>query len=164
MSARDSEGDSCSPFTRYALDLQGFGEFSDAEKRAYALPMRFSPAVCTALVVAGTVLQWPVWQFAVAGMAIMGALFAKGHPVDAVYNYGVRYLFKANRLAANPRPRRFACLIVALMVTGSGLGFLLDVPLVGFVLGGGLAAVLALNSLTNWCLGTWMYRLLRLPA
>ncbi|MEE8443111.1 MAG: DUF4395 family protein, partial [Dehalococcoidia bacterium] len=68
------------------------------------------------------------------------------------------------KLPVNPRPRRFACFVVALMVTGSGLGFRFDVPIVGVALGGGLAAVLALNAVTNWCLGTWMYRILRLPA
>jgi hypothetical protein len=146
------------------LDLQGFTDLGDAEKRAYELPLRFTPAVCAALVIVGTVLQWPVWQFAVAGVAMLGALFARGNLIDAAYNYGVRHLFGTETLLGNPRPRRFACLVVALMLTGSGLGFLLDVPLAGFVLGGALAAVLAVNALTNWCLGSWMYRVFRLPA
>ena len=160
----DAEGVACGRFTGYALTLQGFGDLSDAEKRSYELPLRFTPAVCAALVIVGTVLQWPAWQFALAGVAFWGAAFARGNPVDAAFNYGVRHLFKARKLPANPLPRRFACFVVGIMLTGSGLGFALDAPFVGLVLGGGLAAVLALNAFSNWCLGAWMYRLLRLPA
>ncbi|MFQ5861074.1 MAG: DUF4395 family protein [Dehalococcoidia bacterium] len=164
MSSSSSEGAVCSPFTRYALNLQGFSALTDADKRAYELPLRFTPAVCSALVIVGTMLHWPVWQFALAGVAILGTLFARGLLIDAVYNYGVRHLFKANMLPGNPRPRRFACFVSALMLTGSGLGFLFDVPLVGLVVGGALAVVLVVNTLANWCLGAWMYRLLRLPV
>ena len=164
MSANESAGVVCSPFTRHCLNLQGFSDLTDAEKKAHELPLRFTPAVCGVLVIVGTTFQWPVWQFAVAGVATLGTLFASGHPVDAVYNYGVRHLFKANALPGNPAPRRFACFVAALLLTGSGLGFLFEVPLVGIVLGGALTAVLALNTFTNWCLGSWMYRLLRLPS
>ena len=164
MAESGSEEVVCSPFTRHCLNLQGFNALTDAEKKAYELPLRFSPAVCTALVIVGTTLQWPVWQFAVAGVAMLAAFFAKGHPVDMVYNYGVRHLFGSNALPGNPPPRRFACVIAALMLTGSGLGFLFDLPAVGLTLGIALAAVLVLNTFTNWCLGSWMYQILRRPA
>lgn len=153
-----------SPFSRYALNLQGFGDLSDAERRAIEWPLRFTPAACATLVIVGTVLQWPVWQFSVAAVALLGALFAKGSPVDAAFNSGVRHLLKTEMLPANPPPRRFACFVASLMLTGSGLAFLFELSPVGFVLGGALAAVLALNAFSNWCLGAWMYRLLRLPA
>jgi hypothetical protein len=94
----------------------------------------------------------------------MGAAFARGNLIDAAFNYGVRHVLNTEKLPSNPRPRRFACFVVSVMLTGSGLAFGFDVPIAGFALGGGLAAVLALNASSNWCLGAWMYRLTRLPA
>ncbi|HAL47045.1 MAG: DUF4395 domain-containing protein [SAR202 cluster bacterium] len=153
-----------SSFSRYALNLQGYDGFDDTEKRSIEWPIRYSPAVCAALAAVGAALQWPVWQFVAAGIAILAAVSARGHLVDATFNYGVRHLFGADPMPPNPRPRRFACLVVSMMLTASGLGFLLDVPVAGFVFGFGLAAVLSVNAFTNWCLGAFMFRLLRLPA
>ncbi len=63
MSTSESAGVVCSPFTRHCLNLQGFSDLTDAEKKAYEVPPRFTPAVCGVLVIVGTTLQWPVWQF-----------------------------------------------------------------------------------------------------
>ena len=55
-----SEGVALGPFTRYALDVQGFDRLDDVEKRALERVLRFSPAVCAALVIAGTVFSMAV--------------------------------------------------------------------------------------------------------
>lgn len=55
--------------------------------------------------------------------------------MDAGYNYGIRHAFVTPVLLGNPSPRRFACFIVAHMLTGRGLGFAYGLPILGLVLG-----------------------------
>ena len=47
-------------FTETNLDKQGFQELDAEAKSRYALPLRFTPGVSTALVVIGLVLRSPV--------------------------------------------------------------------------------------------------------
>ncbi len=148
-----------SAFTRSCLNMQGYVQLDDDTKSRYALALRFSPAVCTALIVAGLVLQSPIWLGVMAVVAIIGAILPSGHPIDLLYNFGVRYLFGAPPLPPNPKPRRFACIVTTLFLIGSALSFQYGLPVLAFVLGGFLSAVLLVNTLTNWCLAGWMYGL-----
>ena len=72
MASTKVEARGCSPFTRYALSLQGFSAFGDAEKKTLVGPLRFTPMVCTALVVAGMALQWPVCSVHWLGLHYLG--------------------------------------------------------------------------------------------
>jgi hypothetical protein len=139
--------------------MQGYVQLDDDAKSRYALALRFSPAVCTALIVVGLVLQSPIWLGIMAVGAIIGAILPSGHPIDLLYNFGVRYLFRAPPLPPNPKPRRFACVVTTLFLIGSALSFQYGLPVLAFVLGGFLSAVLLVNTLTNWCLAGWMYGL-----
>ncbi len=116
--------------------------------------------LCTALIVVGLVLQSPIWLGVMAVGAIIGAILPRGHPVDFLYNFGVRYLFGAPPLPPNPKPRRFACVVTTLFLIGSALSFQYGLPVLAFVLGGSLSVVLLINTLTNWCLAGWMYGLI----
>ncbi len=149
-----------SAFTMSCLNMQGYVQLDDETKSRYALSLRFTPAVCTALIVVGLLLQSPIWLGVMAVVAIIGAILPSGHPVDLIYNFGVRYLFGAPPLPPNPKPRRFACVVTTLFLIGSALSFQYGLPVLGFVLGGSLSAVLLVNALTNWCLAGWMYGLI----
>ncbi len=149
-----------SAFTRSCLNMQGYVQLDDDAQSRYALALRFSPAVCTAVIVVGLVLQSPIWLGVMAVGAIIGAILPRGHPVDFLYNFGVRYLFGAPPLPPNPKPRRFACVVTTLLLIGSALSFQYGLPVLAFVLGGSLSVVLLINTLTNWCLAGWMYGLI----
>ncbi len=149
-----------SAFTRSCLNMQGYAQLDDETKSRYTLALRFSPAVCTALIIIGVVLQSPIWLGVMTVVAIIGAILPRGHPVDLIYNFGVRYLFGAPPLPPNPKPRRFACVVTTLLLIGSVLSFLYGLPVLAFVLGGSLSVVLLINTLTNWCLAGWMYGLI----
>lgn len=95
-----------------------------------------------------------------AVIAFIGAILPKGHPVDLVYNFGIRHLFGAPKLPANPKPRRFACFVAALLLVGSTSSFQYDMQVLRFILGGFLSAVGVVVTFTNWCLASWMYGLI----
>ena len=147
-------------FTKNNLNKQGFGKLDDKAKSRYALPLRFSPAVGTILIVIGLALQSPIWLGSMALVALSGALLPSGMLIDLVYNLGVRHLFHAPQLPPTPKPRRFSFLLSTTLLTSSALSFYFKRPVLGLILGGMVVIGGAILSTTLWCLGSWWYRLI----
>lgn len=148
------------------LDKQGFGALDSKAKTRFALALRFTPAVGTALVVVGLVMQSPLWLTAVAVIAISGVVLPRAMVIDLVYNLGVRHLFGGPPLPPTPPPRRFSYALSATLLAGSALSFADGHPALGFLLGGAVAVGGSILTVSLWCLGSWIYRLIpgRTPA
>ena len=146
--------------TERNLNRQGFGKLDEETKSRVALPLRFTPAVGTALIVIGLVLQSPIWLGAMALVAFSGALLPSGMIIDLVYNLGVRHLFRAPPLPSTPKPRQFSYLLSAVLLAGSALSFYYGISVLGFILGGLVVAGGAILTTTLWCLGSWWYRMI----
>lgn len=149
-----------SAFAETNLNSQGFGELDEEAKSSVALPLRFTPAVATTLIVIGLVLQSPIWLGSMALVALSGALLPSGMVVDLVYNLGVRHLFRAPPLPSTPRPRQFSYLLSAVLLAGSALSFSYGMSASGFILGGLVVAGGTVLTTTLWCLGSWWYRMI----
>ena len=149
---------SCSAATGANLDMQGFGGLDADAKSRYAMPLRFTPAVATILVVVGLVLQSPLWLGSMAFVALSGALVPRGMLIDLVYNLGVRHLFGGAPLPPTPRPRQFSYVISTVWLTGSATSFAYGLPLLGLLFGGGVVLGGTILTTTLWCLGSWFYR------
>lgn len=147
-------------FTETNLDKQGFEGLDAEAKSRYALPLRFTPGVSTALIVIGLVLQSPVWLGAMALVALSGALLPRGMPIDLVYNLGVRHLFSAPPLPPTPRPRQFSYALSATLLAGSAVSMYYGLSALGFILGGMVVVGGAILTTSLWCLGSWYYRLI----
>ncbi len=155
---------SLSTFEKTNLNSQGFDCLDDEAKRLFALPLRFTPVVGTALIIIGLILHSSLWLGIMAAVALSGALLPRGMFIDVVYNLGVRHLFGAARLPATPTPRRFSYVFSAILLAGSTLSFHYGTPAAGYVLGGIVAIGGATLAITLWCVGSWTYNLvLRLP-
>lgn len=146
--------------TRINLIKQGFGTLDEEAKVRYALPLRFTPGVGTALIVVGLALQSPVWLGSMAFVALTGAVLPKGMVLDLVYNLGVRHLFRAPPLPATPTPRRFSYLLSAILLAGAALSFHYEFTVLGLILGGMVATGGTILTVSLWCLGSWFYRLI----
>ncbi|MDD1478600.1 MULTISPECIES: DUF4395 family protein [unclassified Arthrobacter] len=146
-------------FTKTNLDKQGFGNLDEAAKSCYAGPLRFTPAVGTALIMVGLALQSPAFLGVGAIVPLTGAIFPRGMILDLVYNLGVRHLFHAPALPPTPRPRQFSYLLSTVLIAGSALSFFNGLSVLGFVLGGMVALGGTILTTTHWCLGSWFYRL-----
>jgi hypothetical protein len=145
--------------TKDNLDKQGFCDLDDEAKSRYALPLRFTPGVGTALIVIGLVLQSPIWLGSMALVTLSGVLLPRGMLIDLAYNLGVRHLFGAPPLPPTPTPRRFSYGISTVWLAGSAVSFYYGLPLLGFVLGGTVVIGGTILTTTLWCLGSWIYRL-----
>jgi hypothetical protein len=71
---------SISAFTRSCLNLQGYEALDDEAKARYQWALRFTPGVCTLLVLIGLIRQSPAWLWTLAAVALMGALLPQSHP------------------------------------------------------------------------------------
>lgn len=149
---------SCSAATGANLDMQGFGGLDADAKSRYALPLRFTPGVATTLVVVGLALRSPLWLGVMAFVALSGALVPRGMLIDLVYNLGVRHLFGGAPLPPTPKPRQFSYAISTVWLAGSAASFAYGLPLLGFLLGGGVVLGGTILTTTLWCLGSWFYR------
>jgi hypothetical protein len=148
-----------SSFTKNNLNKQGFGNLDDEAKACYALPLRFTPAVGTILIVIGLILQSPNWIGSMALVTLSGALLPEGMFIDLVYNLGVRHLFHAPKLPPTPKPRRFSYLISTTFLAGSAFSFYFGLSVLGIILGGMVVIGATILTSSLWCLGSWYYRL-----
>ncbi len=149
-----------SAFTDNNLNGQGFGYLDQEAKARYALPLRFTPAVCAVLIAVGLLLQSPVWLAALIPLGLSGALFPRGMITDVVYNFGVRHLFGAPPLPPTPKPRQFSYLLSTSLGAGAALSFQFGLPVLGFILGGIVLVGATILTTTLWCLGSWIYRMI----
>ncbi|MDO8308880.1 MAG: DUF4395 family protein [Actinomycetota bacterium] len=143
--------------TRANLGMQGFGYLDDEEQARFAWPLRFTPAVGTALVAVGLITESPWLLAAVSAIALSGALFPHGMAIDVAYNYGVRHLFRAPRLPATPTPRRYSYLLSTALLAGSAASFAYGLTASGWILGGLVVIGGTILASTLWCLGSWIF-------
>ncbi|MBI4312250.1 MAG: DUF4395 family protein [Chloroflexi bacterium] len=146
-------------FTERCLDMQGFAYLSREQKARLAPALRFTPAACTSLVMAGLVLRSPLLLAATAAFALVGSLLPRAHPLDLLYNRALRPILRGPALPPNPAPRRFAAgiksvpLFIAAAALQAGYG-----P-IAFAIGLFLATVGAVAAITCWDMGSWLYRI-----
>jgi hypothetical protein len=140
------------------LETQGY-RLSDPEHRALRIGLRFSTALCFAIVATALALRSvPLLLVTVAIAAVAG--FTSRHPFDYLWNHGVRHAFSAAPLPPNPRRRRDAfkvgtgmpAVVVALFAAGFDTAAL--------IIGGFLLAACASVSVLNLCLPSETFALI----
>jgi hypothetical protein len=135
--------------TRQKLVAQGF-ELSDDEIFKFNYWLRLAPAVCMLWVTTGLVLGSTALIAMLIPVGVLCFAFAR-HPFDLVYNLGLRYLTGGEKLPIYGAPRRFVCLMAALMLASIALSFGFGFFAVGYAIGISMAAMLLLNVVTGNC-------------
>ena len=131
------------------LAVQGF-RLNPQEGRALRVGLRFPTALCLALVGAGLALQSAELIFALVPIGAVAGWTAR-HPFDLLWNHGVRRLFDAPPLPPNPTPRRHAFKLATVWLLAVAVLFAVGQATAALVLGGVLAAVCALVTVTHFC-------------
>ena len=145
--------------TRKRLEMQGFHGLDDATLAEIGPWMRWSPALCTTVMVAGVLWASPPLLWSLALTAVVGAVLSR-HPFDYLYNHGVRHWTGTRALPPNGAPRRFACALGTAWLGAAGLAFHLGAITAGYALGGALIAVAGLVSFTHYCIPSLIYQTL----
>lgn len=147
-------------FQQQALFQQGYQSYTPAELKQLEWGLRFTPSVCALIALYGLIYQLPYLLFGVAVLGFLAFFFPAGHPMDLLYNHGVRPLFGALKLPPNPLQRRLACLSAGIMNIISGILFLANYPTAALINGGVLLVLQAIVIATHFCTLSWMYELL----
>ncbi len=140
------------------LMQQGYCTYSGDKLKSISNGLRFTPLLCMFLAIFGLlVLQNPYWHFAIAALGIVPFWFPNAHPLDLLYNHGVRHIFKAEKLPANPLPRRIACVMGGLMNVGIGFAFSYQNVFLAYAFGVVLIVLQLVVITTHICVASIMY-------
>jgi hypothetical protein len=141
-------------WTEANLNTQGY-RLSANEARALRVGLRFSTALCLALVIAGLALESALM---IALLVPIGAVagWSARHPFDHIWNGAVRHLLDAPELPPNPTRRRHAFKLATVWLGGVAALLAAGALAPGLILGGVLVAVCGLVTLTNFCIPSTM--------
>ena len=146
-----------SPTTRRRLAIQGICNVEERTLAGTAPWLRLAFALCTLLAATGTLLASPVILLILMPIAIWGAVSAV-HPVDWLYNLGLRRLTGTGPLPRRGAPTRFACGLGAVWLAATAWAFHAGATATGYVLGAALTAVGLLVSTTDICIPSLLFR------
>lgn len=144
-------------FSQRSLFQQGYQRYTPRELRQLDWGLRFTPAVCSTITAFALYHRQPFLLFAVAMLGLWAFFFPARHPMDLVYNHGVRHLFGAMALPPNPLQRRLACLSAGVMNLAAGALFLAEMPALALTVGLVLLVLQAIVIVSHFCTLSWMY-------
>ena len=147
---------------RQRLEAQGFHGLDDATLREIGPWLRWSPVLCTLVMVSGVALASPAILWALAATAFLG-VWLPFHPFDLLYNYGARHLTGTRPLPHQGPQRRFACGIATAWLVATGWLFHTGATTLGYALGIPLILVAGLVSVTHICIPSLIYNALFRP-
>jgi len=146
-----------SPTTQRRLEIQGFVGIDEQTLAATAPWLRLAFGLCTVFAAAGTILASPVFLYALAPIALLGAIFPV-HPFDLIYNYGLRHFTRTPPLPKRGLPGRFACGLGAVWLVATAVAFQYGALITGYALGGMLSVVGLLVSTIDICIPSLIFR------
>jgi len=144
-------------FKQKSLFQQGYQSYTPAELKQLEWGLRFTPAVCSLIALYGLIFQLPMVLFGVASLGLIAFFLPKSHPMDLIYNHGIRHLFNAVALPPNPFQRRLACMSAGIMNIIAASLFLANLPTAAYIVGGLLLVLQAIVIFTHFCTLSWMY-------
>lgn len=123
--------------------------------------LMFQPRVVGSVFLAAAILQSPAIFLLLSGILWWNVLVPRLNPFDAVYNRTLGARPGASRLDPAPPPRRFAQGMAGSFALGIGILLLLDAGTAALVLQVLLFAALAALIFGRFCLGSFLYHLVR---
>ena len=135
---------------RQRLEVQGFLGLTDDDLKEIGPWMRFTPVLNLTFTVIATALSSIPLLVGLATLMTAGAIMPI-HPFDALYNYLVRSITRTQPLPKSGVRRRIVFAVGAtwlLLTTGV---FLFGMTVVGYVVGGLMAVLIAPLAFVHFC-------------
>jgi hypothetical protein len=146
---------------RQFVRQQGFRD-APAGSCAYQYSaLMFQPRLLAGIVLLAILLQSAAMFLALSGILWWNVLVSPRNPFDALYNWAIAAPRKLPLLTPAPAPRRFAQGMAATILGGAGLALLAGWPRLAWALEGLVAIALGALVLGRFCLGSYLYHLLR---
>ena len=150
-----------SPVVRNFMRQQGFVEEADSVCDMHFSGLYFQPRIVGPLVVVGMILQSPVFFFVLSGILWWNVAFPKWNPFELIYNRAFAAPRGKPMLTPAPPPRTFAQGMAAAFMLLAGVSLLAGWMFAAYVLEALLLVAFALLLFGKFCLGAYVYHLLR---
>ncbi len=123
--------------------------------------LMFQPRLVGSIILVAVIAQSPAIFLALSALLWWNALVPRLNPFDAIYNRTLANRPGAARLGPAPAPRRFAQGMAGSFALGIGILLLFELGTAALVLQVLLLAALAALVFGRFCLGSFLYYLLR---
>ena len=143
------------------VKLQGLGHVAADSCAAHYNALNFQPLITAALVVPAIVLQSAPLFLALAVIQWFNVIAPRWNMFDAIYNASLAKRPGAERLTPAPAPRRFSMGMSASFFLGIGVSLLQGWTTVSIVLQVFVGVALSAIILGKFCLGSYIYHLVR---
>jgi hypothetical protein len=152
---------SVSTFQRNFILQQGLSEAPAASCSTQYSALQFQPRVMALAVLVAVILQVP-WVFlALSGLLWWNALVPRWNPFDALYNRTLARRPGGIPLPQAPPPRRFSQGMAGTFLLAIGISLAVGWHTTALVLEGLLIGALAALALGGFCLGSFIFHLLK---
>lgn len=141
------------------LEEQGFYGFTNADLGQHRFGIRFAYFICMSLVIIGLVLKNQQFLLIANIVALLG-IFPPYHPVDYLFNYGIRHLMGRPKLPPRSNQGRFACLMATVMLGIMNYYAYQNNFTVVYIVGTMLLASAFLVTFTDLCIPSKIYNAL----
>jgi hypothetical protein len=121
----------------------------------------FQPRIVAPLVVAAIILQSPVFFFVLSAILWWNVVFPRWNPFEILYNRAIAVPRGKPMLSAAPAPRAFAQGMAAAFMLLAGLSLFAGWMIAAYVLEAFLVIAFAALLFGKFCLGAYVYHLLR---
>jgi hypothetical protein len=146
---------------RQFVRQQGFRDAPAASCADQYSALMFQPRVLAGIVLLAILLQSAAMFLVLAGILWWNALVPPGNPFDALYNRSIAAPRNLPPLTPAPAPRRFAQGMAGTILGGAGLALLAGRPGLAWILEGLVVVALGALVLGRFCLGSYLYHVLR---
>ncbi len=150
-----------SPVVTNFMRQQGFPEEPPDACNMRFEGLYFQPRIVFPAIVLGILFQSGALFLLLSAILWWNTLVPSLNPFEAAYNRFVASRRGAGPLTPAPLPRRFAQGMAAAFLLGAGLALLGGQPLVSWVLQGFLVVAFSALLFGKFCLGAYVYHLLK---
>lgn len=140
---------------------QGFSEPSWEACEARYPGLMFQPRVLAGLLLLAAVVQSAAIFLLLASVLLWSAAVPTRNPFEALYNRAIAAPRKLPPLQPAPAPRRFAQGLAGTLLGAAGVALMAGQPVIAWAFEGVVVAALAAMIFGRFCLGSYLYHLLR---
>ena len=143
------------------MKQQGFVEEADSVCDMHFSGLYFQPRIVGSLVVIAIILQNSVFFLVLSAVLWWNVAFPRWNPFEMLYNRAIAAPRGKPTLAPAPAPRLFAQGMAAAIMLLAGLSLLAGWTVVAYILEAFLAIAFGALLFGKFCLGAYLYHLLR---
>jgi len=138
------------PVLRHRLEVQSYLDQSCEMLHSLKNWWRFTPSLNWIITLVGTVAAWPEVLFAQAALMAV-AVATPSHPLDWLYNFGVRHITGTPPLPISGQRRKLVFAMAGALLALLGGWFFMGYNTVGYIQGGIMTVLGGLLMVFNLC-------------